>query len=220
MADLERFREQVTIFRKRKRNADGKQYTLEALADRLGLSADEVGHRLRGTGRSKLTQKDVLAIVRTLAEWETLTWEEAKELLVCMEYPLDPPDWQTELQRFLGPPPQSVHQTIASRVALAGEVPSSPVRRRLFSPDLVSDEDLDKEVIILIKGSDVFGNQIYTYLQILGRDLKKMFAHIQAGKNIKLADFGTILTSGIGEVPQEIYDKMKKEYNMIDIPNA
>jgi hypothetical protein len=102
MADLERFREQVTIFRKRQVDpATGRPYTLNALARSIGLSVDELSHRLRGTGRSKLTREMVLAIVRALAEWDTLTWDEVVDLLTLMDYPLDQPDWQTEFQHFL-----------------------------------------------------------------------------------------------------------------------
>jgi len=132
MADLERFREKVTICRKRKRNAEGRQYTLEDLGKAIGLTSDEVGHRLRGNGHVPLTQENVLAIVRTLAEWDALTWEEAVALLICMEYPLDPPDWQRDLQRLLGPAPQSVQQTIASHVASPGQEPFLPARGRIF----------------------------------------------------------------------------------------
>src|SRR5947208_2296371 len=103
MADLQQFREKVTIYRKRQVDpATGRSYTLQALAKSIGLSADELGHRLRGTGRSPLTRENVLTIVRTLAQWETLSWDEAIDLLTAMDYPLDPPDWQKELQRVLG----------------------------------------------------------------------------------------------------------------------
>src|SRR5713226_3584892 len=88
MAKLQQFREQVTIYRKRKRNANGKQYTLKDLGKAIGLSADEVGHRLRGNGKLQLSQDNIFAIVLALAEWEALTWDEAVELLVYMEYTL------------------------------------------------------------------------------------------------------------------------------------
>src|SRR3989440_6367735 len=108
MAKLQQFREQVTIYRKRKRNADGRQYTLEDLGRAIGLSADELGHRLRGNGRLPLSQENVFAIVLALAEWETLTWDEAVELLTWMDYPLYQPDWRAKLQHVLAPPPPQV----------------------------------------------------------------------------------------------------------------
>jgi hypothetical protein len=103
MAKLQQFREQVTIYRKRQRTADGRQYTLEDLGKAIGLSSDELGHRLRGNGKLPLSQDNVFAIVLALAEWEALTWDEAVELLTWMDYPLDQPGWRVKLQRVLAP---------------------------------------------------------------------------------------------------------------------
>jgi WD40 repeat protein len=138
MANLPQFRELVTICRKRQIDpATARPYTLAALAKAIGLSADELGHRLRGTGRSSLAKENVLAIVRTLAAWETLTWDEAVHLLTLMDYPLDPPDWRTELQRFLAPPPQLAHRVSRPSAESFPEHASASVRRRLFqAPDL------------------------------------------------------------------------------------
>src|SRR2546421_13127731 len=111
MANLPQFRELVTIYRKRQDTSAGTPHTQQELARAIGLSADELGHRLRGTGRSPLTNENVLAIVSTLAAWETLTWDEALHLLMLMDYPLDPPGWKTKLQRFLAPSSQSVQNT-------------------------------------------------------------------------------------------------------------
>jgi hypothetical protein len=111
MPDLQRFREHVTRYRKRKCTVEGRLYSQANLAKAIGLSADELGHRLRGTGRVPLTQENILAIVLTLAAWETLTWEEAIDLLTFMDYPLNSFDWKTELQRFLSPPARSVQDT-------------------------------------------------------------------------------------------------------------
>src|SRR5947209_4632023 len=98
----------------------------------FGLSADELGHRLRGSGRSPLTKENVLAIVRTLAQWETLSWDEAVHLLTLMDYPLDSPDWRKELQCFLAPPPQLAHRVSRPSADSFRENSSASVRRRLF----------------------------------------------------------------------------------------
>src|SRR5437660_440671 len=108
MPDLKKFRENVKRYRKCGRTAEGRLYTQEDLAKAIGLSADELGHRLNGNGRVPLSQENVLKIVLTLASWQTLNWKEAEELLALMDYPLDDPRWKTELQQFISPPPVSV----------------------------------------------------------------------------------------------------------------
>ncbi len=113
MTDLPQFQEKVMIYRKRQVDPQtGKPYTQQTLARAIGLSADELGHRLRGTGRTPLTQENAFAIVCQLAEWGALTWDEAVGLLTFMGYPLNSPDWQTKLQRYLAPPVQSVQYTV------------------------------------------------------------------------------------------------------------
>lgn len=103
MPDLKKFRENVKRYRKRGRTAEGRLYTQEDLAKAIGLSADELGHRLNGNGRVPLSQENVFKVVLTLASWQTLNRKEAEELLTLMDYPLDDHHWKTELQRFLTP---------------------------------------------------------------------------------------------------------------------
>jgi hypothetical protein len=45
-----------------------------------------------------------------------------------------------------------------------------------------------------------------------------MFAMMQAGENFKPANFGTVITAGVGEPSQEVRDEMKRRYDMIDVP--
>jgi hypothetical protein len=104
MPDLKKFRENVKLYRKRRYTVEGRPYTQIDLARAIGLSPDELGHRLNGNGRTPLSQDNVLAIVLTLAKWQTLTWDEAVDLLLLMDHPLNQPRWETELQRFLSAP--------------------------------------------------------------------------------------------------------------------
>lgn len=104
MPDLKKFRENVKRYRKREYTVEGRPYSQADLAKAIGLSADELGHRLNGNGRTPLNHEYVLAIVLTLAEWKTVSWEEAMDLLSSMDYPLDQPRWKTELKRFLSAP--------------------------------------------------------------------------------------------------------------------
>ncbi len=104
-------------------NADSQKYTQRDLASKLGLHEDELGHRLRGTGRSTLTEENVLDIVFALAERQALTWDEAVHLLTLMDYPLDSPDWKTKLQHYLSPSAQSAQ---ASSITSTGSLQEKP----------------------------------------------------------------------------------------------
>ncbi|HEU5046711.1 MAG TPA: hypothetical protein VFT64_02600 [Rickettsiales bacterium] len=95
---------------------------------------------------------------------------------------------------------------------------STPGFGKNVSPDWINDELLDVEVVILLQGSNLFGDPVYSYLKLMGKDLKRMFGEMQAGKNFKPADFGSVLAAGRDTPPQEIRDEMKEKYNMIDVP--
>lgn len=95
---------------------------------------------------------------------------------------------------------------------------STPGLGRNVAPELVSDEYLETEIVILLQGTNLFGDRVYSYLQLMGKALKEMFAKMQAGQNFKPADFGTVLAAGRGDPSEEIRKEMKEKYNMIDVP--
>ena len=95
---------------------------------------------------------------------------------------------------------------------------STPGFGKYVSPALVSDEYLNAEIVILLQGVNLYGDQVYSYIELTGRNLKRMFAKMQAGENFKPAEYGTIIASGRGDIPQEVRDKMKEEFNMVDVP--
>jgi tetratricopeptide (TPR) repeat protein len=89
---------------------------------------------------------------------------------------------------------------------------------RFVSPDLVKDCFLDVKVVLLLQGENLLGTPMYSYTEITGRNLKEMFAKMQAGENFRPADFGEVLASGEGEPPEEIRMRMTQEFNMLPIP--
>lgn len=89
---------------------------------------------------------------------------------------------------------------------------------RYVSPDLVLDEFLDDEVIVLLQGRNTFGDELFIYLQITGRNLREIFRMMQQGENFKPVDFGSIIVAGRGEPTDELKAEMLNEYNMMDVP--
>ncbi len=87
-----------------------------------------------------------------------------------------------------------------------------------ISPDVVSEKLLDVNMVLLMQGSNLFGDSVYSYLQLTGRKLKEMLTEMRAGKNFKPSDFGTVLRAGRGQPSQEVRDEMAATYNMIDVP--
>lgn len=87
------------------------------------------------------------------------------------------------------------------------------------SPELVEDQFLDSEIVILLEGTNLFGDAVYSYLKLNGRNLKEMFGKMKSRQNFKPADFGTVLAAGRGKPTTEIRQEMVQTHNMIDVPD-
>ena len=86
------------------------------------------------------------------------------------------------------------------------------------SPEWVTEDLLETEIVILLQGNNMFGNRVYTYVKLLGKHLKEMFDVMKKGDNFKPSDFGTVIAAGVGDPPQEVRDEMREQYNMMDVP--
>jgi hypothetical protein len=70
MSDLTAFRKQViALYRRADPYGDGCRPAQQDLADAVGLNRSELSSRLNGLKRSRLSNRDVRAIVQTLAAW-------------------------------------------------------------------------------------------------------------------------------------------------------
>jgi hypothetical protein len=92
------------------------------------------------------------------------------------------------------------------------------VRNHQAPPDSAPADLDDVEVVILLQGNNVLGEPIYSYLKLLGASLRAMFRAMAAGQNFKPTDYGEILESGRGLPSAEVRERMKLQYNMIDVP--
>jgi HEAT repeat protein len=79
---------------------------------------------------------------------------------------------------------------------------------------------LDTDIVILLQGKNLYAEPVYSYVQLTGRSLRRMFTAMKIGMNFKPADFGAILNSGTGVPSLEIRQEMHDKYNMIDVPGG
>ncbi len=86
------------------------------------------------------------------------------------------------------------------------------------SSNVIDEKLLDVDIVILLQGTNLFGDGIYSYLRLPGRKLKEMFAKMRAKENFNPSDFGEVLSAGRGDPSQEVRAEMAATYNMIDVP--
>jgi hypothetical protein len=90
---------------------------------------------------------------------------------------------------------------------------------RNVSPDLVSAEYDDVEIVMLLQGSNLFGDSVYSYLKLTGASLREMFREMSLGHNFKPADYGEILEAGKNPPSAEVRERMNRLYHMIEVPS-
>jgi tetratricopeptide (TPR) repeat protein len=95
---------------------------------------------------------------------------------------------------------------------------SIPGFRQRLSPDAIPEEYFDTEIVINLQGTNMFGDLLYTYLKVNGKNLKRLFATMRTGETFKPADFGVVLFAGRGDPPQEVRNEINKEYDVKDVP--
>lgn len=97
MSDLATFRARVQELYRRVRLYDDRRPTQKDLASAIGLNYFELSNRLNASKGAQLSQRDIRAIVRTLADWGAIsTQAEALELLAELNCPsFTDAEWQT-----------------------------------------------------------------------------------------------------------------------------
>jgi hypothetical protein len=103
-----------------------------------------------------------------------------------------------------------------SKTAHGTEKPTAPGTYGDLGPDLTEDE-LNDLVVVLVVGKNVFGDDIFSYVQLpLGR-FKEMALRMVRHENFKSSDYGTVLAAGRGLPSPELKKEMADNYNVFDI---
>ncbi|HUZ34830.1 MAG TPA: HEAT repeat domain-containing protein [Streptosporangiaceae bacterium] len=77
---------------------------------------------------------------------------------------------------------------------------------------------LETEVVISVQGHNKQGDSVYSYIQLTGRSLRRLFAAMEAGVNFVPSDYGEVLAAGKGTPPPEVVKEMTEKYNMMETP--
>jgi hypothetical protein len=81
------------------------------------------------------------------------------------------------------------------------------------------DEALLKEkVVILLQGKNIYGDQIFTYLQLTLSSLQQLRDKMRKTEDFMPAEYGEVLAAGKGEPTAEMRSEMAVTHNMIDVP--
>lgn len=74
----------------------------------------------------------------------------------------------------------------------------------------------DDEAVIQISGNNMFGQEVYSYILFKLTEFKQMREDMLSNKNIKPQDYGTVIESGKGRPSEELKEKMRVLYGIVD----
>ena len=77
---------------------------------------------------------------------------------------------------------------------------------------------LAEKVVILLQGKNVYGDEIYTYIQLTLRSLQLLRNKMRKTEDFMPAEYGEVLAAGRGEPPVELRSEMAVTHNMVDVP--
>jgi len=86
------------------------------------------------------------------------------------------------------------------------------------TPVELDDQLLAEKVVILLQGKNVYGDQIFTYLQLTLRSLQLLRDKMRKTEDFMPAEYGTVLAAGKGEPTAELRSEMAVTHNMVDVP--
>ncbi len=89
-----------------------------------------------------------------------------------------------------------------------------------FKPEKpIEETDLMNEVVVLLQGNNMFGDQIYSYVKLDLNGFRALRDAMIGRKDFTPSDYGEVVAAGRGEPSQELRDEMRVQYKMVDVPN-
>lgn len=88
------------------------------------------------------------------------------------------------------------------------------------TPVEITEDVLDEKGVILLQGTNVHGDPIYSYLRLTIRSLQQLRDAMRSGDKFLPGDFGEVLAAGRGEPDNELRSEMAVTYNLVDAPNG
>ncbi len=109
--------------------------------------------------------------------------------------------------------------------ALMADIPDPDISTTTDSDVVLDFPELDEEalrklVVVMVQGINIFGDRVYSYVQLTVAKFREMAEKIARRENFKPSDFGQVITAGRGEPPEELVEEMREKYNLVDVPNA
>lgn len=86
------------------------------------------------------------------------------------------------------------------------------------TPVSVDEALLNEKGVILLQGKNVYGDQIFTYLELTLKSLIQLRDKMRRKEDFMPAEYGTVLAAGRGDPSPELKSEMAVAHQMVDVP--
>jgi hypothetical protein len=86
------------------------------------------------------------------------------------------------------------------------------------TPVSVDDALLNEKGVILLQGKNIYGDQIFTYLELTLKSLIQLRDKMRRKEDFMPAEYGTVLAAGRGDPSPELKSEMAVAHQMVDVP--
>jgi hypothetical protein len=86
------------------------------------------------------------------------------------------------------------------------------------TPVAITDEMLVEDVVILLEGKNIYGDDVFSYLKLTLQGLFDLKMKLLKKEQLMPSDYGTVLAAGNGEPSPELISEMRVTHNMLDVP--
>jgi hypothetical protein len=80
------------------------------------------------------------------------------------------------------------------------------------------EEIVDKSLVIMLQGKNVFGDRIFTYLELRLGMLPELKKAMDSGADFSPFSFGKVVAGDTRNASPELLEDMSRRYNMVDFP--
>ncbi len=86
------------------------------------------------------------------------------------------------------------------------------------SDENISEEMLNQEAVMLLYGSNMFGDRVYSYVKFTLKSFMTMRQAMVKGESFNPSEYGTVIAAGRGEPTVALKDEMRVQYGLVDAP--
>lgn len=90
--------------------------------------------------------------------------------------------------------------------------------KRGSRPDEEEQKLLKEEVIVLVRGRNFYGDDIFSYVKLPYGEVDSLKSVVESGEDFDVHEFGEVVAAGKGSPDEELEAEIAQEFGMVSLP--